>query len=260
MTLPETTAFTATAMAMKSPGIVISSTSWPSDCAQFRSFGDRGRHRLLQFAPGQRGRREADAEFARIASDLIGKWTCGRRRPVRIAELRLAGDVEQHGAVAHAARHGMLLAEAAPALARIRRQRDAAARRLHAEDAATRCGRADRAAAVACMRGGNDACGHRRSRAARRAAGRALEVPGIVRGAEQDRLGRAGQSEFRRVRFAEDDETGAAIGGDERAVAVRLDLGEDARARRLSARPSWARRCPSAGTERRRADHRRRPA
>ena len=206
-----------------------------------------------------RGRRTAKAAVVKAMRsrpgsrpDLLGERPRRRRQPVGIAGLRLAGDVEQHGAVAHRAGDGVHHRKPAPALV-LRRVGDAALGRLQAEQAAARGRGADRAAAVAGVGRRHDPGRHRRRRAAGGAAGRAAEVPGIAARAEQDRLGDRLQAEFRRVGLAEDHQAGAAVQAGQRAVGLG-----DVVLRRAARRWWWP--CPPASAQGPSADRARRPA
>ncbi len=86
--------------------------------------------------------------------------------------------------------------------------RDRAVRRLHADGAGDGRGLADRAAGVGADRQRRLEGGDGRGRAAARAAGDALEVPRVVRGAVGRVLGRGAHRELVHVGLAEDHDAG----------------------------------------------------
>ena len=146
--------------------------------------------------------------------------------PIRIADVRPRGRVEERGAVAHASRHRVADRGAAPAFARVRAHRVAGARRFEAEQPAGGGGNADGASAIGRVRHRQDPGGHRRRRAAARSAGAVVEIPRIAGGAEPARLGGRRQPHLGRVGLADDDEPGALEAEGELAVVVEHVVGE----------------------------------
>ena len=144
-------------------------------------------------------------------------------RQHRLFALHL-GEVHERRAVAHGTADAMLHADIARQIAPAKE--DAATARLQAENAAARCRNADRAAAIRRMSERD------RRRAARRAARRMLEIPGIVARAEQQRFRGGEQAELRRVALADHDEARLLIGCDERIGFLRDIFREEARAGR----------------------------
>ena len=193
---------------------------------------------------------EGDAQPAGIAADFLRERPLRRRRDVGARRLRAVNRVHHHGAVAHADAHDMAAGKSAPAFAAIGTERIARAARLQSEHAGSGGGNADRAAAVAGMRDGQDARGDRRCRAARRAAGGMGEIPGIAGRAEQPRLRRRHQPEFGTGALAEDRNAGIEKALGERAVMVGDEILQDASRPRSCACPPED-RGPSAGTARR---------
>jgi hypothetical protein len=98
---------------------------------------------------------------------------------VRRRRLRAGAEIENEGAVAHRAREDVLDREAEPVFARVWAAWVPTARRLEREEAAARCGNAERAATVTAVGDRNDSRRNGGGRAAARAAWRALEIPGV---------------------------------------------------------------------------------
>ncbi len=89
---------------------------------------------------------------------------------------------------------------------------------------------ADRPAAVAALREGHEAAGHRRRGTAAGPAGQPRRVPGGARRRPDVGLGVAGQPEFGRRRLAHADRAGAAQQRDHGVVVVGHEVGEGRRA------------------------------
>ena len=87
--------------------------------------------------------------------------------------------------------------------AALRRQRDPPALGLQAEQPAPGRRDADRAGAVGAQRGADEPRRHGRGAAAARAAGRALEIPGVARDAERGALGERPLRQLGHVRLAD---------------------------------------------------------
>ena len=111
---------------------------------------------------------------------------------------------------------------------------DAAVARLEADKAGMGRGDADRATAVIAVVERIDPGRRQRRGAARRTAGRMLQVPRIARGALQGRIGQGLPAELRRRRLANEDEPGSLEAVDDGCVldGCRLVRGVRAVARR----------------------------
>ncbi|MGY4418867.1 hypothetical protein ACVWY2_001292 [Bradyrhizobium sp. JR6.1] len=175
---------------------------------------------------------KADAQMAGIAADLLGKRPLRRRRDVEARRLRTMDRIHHDRAVADADAQHMADGEAAPALTAIGTARVAGARRLHAEYAGGGGGDPDRAAAVAGMRNGQDARGDSSPRAAGRATGGMIEIPGIAGRAEQARFRRRHQPEFRARALAEDRKTRIEETLGQRTVVIGDEVLQQTGARR----------------------------
>ena len=147
-----------------------------------------------------------------------------RRRTIRIASRRSVADVEQQCAVANRARHHVTDCHTAPAFARVGTERCSRTRRLESDEAAARSRNPDRSAAVGRMGDWNDAGSDRGRGTAARAARGARQIPWIATRTQQHGFGRRGQSDFRRVGFAEHHQTGFAIASHDLRVMVRDEL------------------------------------
>ena len=158
---------------------------------------------------GRGTRGEGHAQALGWPVDLLEKRASGRGRGVGVAQIGACGRVQQGGAVAHRACHGVLHHEAAEDVAVERTERVPAARGLEAEEPAARGGNADRPAAVVRVGHRDQTCCHGSGRPTARAARRAVEAPRIARGPEQPGLGDALVAELGRVRLAEHDEARA---------------------------------------------------
>ena len=110
--------------------------------------------------------------------------------------------------------------------------RDPPEPRLEADDAAPRRRDAHRAAHVAALGERHAARRDRGAAAARRAAGRAVEVVRVAGDAPQRAVGLQRVGELRRRRLADDDGAGPAQGGDDVGVAVGHPVLEGVRAER----------------------------
>ena len=117
--------------------------------------------------------------------------------------------------------------------------RDRAVGRLHADDAAEGRGLADRAAGVAAEGPGRLEGGHRRRRAAARAARHALGVPGVAGHLVGRVLGARPHGELVHVGLADHDRPGALEAVDAGGGVDRAEALEDLRARRSSAGRAW---------------------
>ena len=199
-----------------------SSTMWPRLAHSLAAPA----HGLLAFGVEFRAavvlQHHGDLELLRRTLQLLDEGPLGRRCGVGVAGLGAGSAIEHEGAVAHAAADDVADGEPAPALAGVGRHGDARPRRLEAEEAALGRGDADRAAAVGRMRHGEDAGDHGCRRAARGAARRVLEVPGVAGWPVEPRLGGGVEAELGRGGAAEDDEArlpaarqvGAVVVGD----------------------------------------------
>ena len=203
----------------------------------------------------RRGGRPADPQLAGRVLDRLDEGLGGRGG--RFGLGRAAGDdVEPERRVEHRAADAAFDHHPPPAF-ELRRQRDAAAGRLQAEEAAAGGGDADRAGAVAGRGDRHQAGGDRRGRAAARAARRALRVPRVAGDAVGGRLGEAADRQLRQQRQADDDRPrlaqpadhlGVGLGGHLEGVgAVQVDLAGDVdfvldRDRHAEQRPLVARR------------------
>ena len=176
--------------------------------------------------------READAQPARIASDLREERTLRGRRPIRIARDRPGGRVEQRGTIAHCERDGMLAYQPGDRLAEIGRKAVARAGRLQADEPAAGGGHPDRAEAVRGVRHRHHARRNRRGRAAARSTGSMLEMPRVARRPVVLRLAGDAQAELAGVGLAEDDQPGALVSPDQRAILRRHHIGEEVAAAR----------------------------
>ena len=185
-----------------------------------RRFGALRIHRLA--VPG--ASRDGDPQASGVAADLLDEGTHGWRRPVRIADVGAGRRVEQRGAVAHRPGHRVTHRGAAPSFAGIGPHGVARARRLEAKEPAGGRGNPNRPSAVGGMRHWRHARGHCRCRSAARSPGAMGEVPGILRRAEQARLGGAGQSHLGRIGLAEDDEPGALEPRGDLAVVIDHEI------------------------------------
>ncbi len=143
---------------MKSPnsssephGGVASSTEWPSSASSAAASSAAATHSGATGA--SIGGEVVSATRSRPGSraDLLGERPLGRRRPPRVAGLVAGHHVEQRGSVEH--RPGQRAARREALEPAVRRRRDAAARGLDPEQPAARRRNADRAAAVAPVRG-----------------------------------------------------------------------------------------------------------
>ena len=114
---------------------------------------------------------------------------------------------------------------------------DAAVGGLEADHAAVRAGNADRAAIVTADRAEAEPGGDRGGGAGRRSAGDAVEIPGIVGGAEAAGGAGAGECHLIQVQLAEEDDARGlqapgdlcVFGGDSILEDLRGRRGEDAR-------------------------------
>ena len=160
---------------------------------------------------------------ARRLGHRLRERPLGRRRPPRISRLVAGENVEDVGGVLDGMRER---ARGGEALERTeRRARDAPARGLEPEQAATGCGDPDGAAAVGRVSRRHESRCKGCRRATARAARRQLEVPGVPGRAIQLRLGERDSPELRRVRLADDDEPGLADPPHDGAVEVRDVIG-----------------------------------
>src|SRR6185437_15689736 len=132
---------------------------------------------------------ERDAQAAGRGLDLVEIRPRLWRGRIRRVVFRIAGPVEQGGAVAHRARHDVIDDEAMGAAAIVWPAGISGLRRLHAEQAALRGWNADGTEAVRGMRHRHDAAGDRRRGAARRSAGAVVRLPRVVAIAEEAALG-----------------------------------------------------------------------
>src|SRR5262249_14358059 len=114
---------------------------------------------------------EADAEPARIATDLSEERTCRRRCMIWTRQLRTLDRIQHSRAVANRDADDVTNREAAPTLAAIGTGRRAGPRRLQPEHATCGGRNADRTATIGRMCERQDARCNRSSCATRRAAG-----------------------------------------------------------------------------------------
>ena len=105
----------------------------------------------------------------------------------------------------------------------------AAVGRLQPDDAAERCGLANRPAGVGAERQRHHACRHGGRRSAARPARRAILRPGIARRAECRVLRRGAHRELVAVGLADDDRAGGVEPGDDGGVVRRDEVLEHAR-------------------------------
>ncbi len=175
-----------------------------------------------------------DSETAGRSAGLVRERSLGGRRPPGIARLVAGQDVEQRGGVCDGPGDRPGGREALER--RERRCGDSSSRRLEAEDAAAGGGNPDRSASVGavCERhepgrqgGGSSSTGP---------TGRALRIPRIPGHAVELGLRECHGSELRRVRLAEEHESGVAQPSNDRGVEVGHVVGERAaRVRRTNA-------------------------
>src|SRR5262245_65243254 len=105
---------------------------------------------------------EGHAQKSGRPAHLFQEWARGRRRDVGIAEVRARGSVEQGGAVADRAGHGVLDDEPAEEIAVVRAEGVAATCRLETEETAARSWNTDRASAVISVCHGDETRRNRR--------------------------------------------------------------------------------------------------
>ena len=175
---------------------------------------------------------EGDAKAAGILADLREEGTRRGRSGVRSASFDAVRGVEQRGAVTDAARERVIEGVPEPALGVIGADGGAAARGLHAEDAAARGGDADGAAAVSAVSHGRDARRDDRTGAAARATGVVRQRPGVLRRLEGLGLGVRREAELGRVGLAGKDEPSLPVAAYELAVVVGDVVHPEARAAR----------------------------
>src|SRR5882724_4288398 len=108
-----------------------------------------------------------------------------------------------------------------PAFELSRTQRHSPARGLEAKQPATRRRNPDRATAVASMRHRHYATGNQGARTTRRSTAGAFKVPGIVRLAEQHRLGCGREPKLGRGCLCEYHEAALFVASDQCAVEIR---------------------------------------
>ena len=174
----------------------------------------------------RRGRREADAQAARIALHGLRVGFGRSCDHEGIAGFGATEHIERDGRVAHAARDHAFARRPVPVLAIARPRGYQPARRLQAEKPAA-CGRnADRAAAVIARRHRHDAGCDGGGGAAARTAGRALDIPGIRGAAEQPRVRDALERQFGQVGLAENHQSRFEVTPHDMGMFGRGDLGE----------------------------------
>ncbi len=213
------------------------STWWPSDSRS------RAACATAATQSGCDSAMEPSGMSRRVAKPILSERAAARRSRRRSARAAAARRTDRRAArpradrarrrVAARSREDVLVDEAAVDVAVIGRERDPAARWLHAEQAAAARRDADRAAAVVAVRDRHHAARDGGRGAAARAAGGAPQIVGVAARRPRGRLRRREDAELRRVGLADDDEAGAAERGDEVAVvrhAVPVALeGQEAR-------------------------------
>ena len=156
-----------------------------------------------------------------------------------VTRIRAGGDIERQRGVEHRTRQHALADHVSER--RIGRVLgDAAVARLQPDEAGMGCGDADRAASVIAVVERIDPGGCERRGAARRTAGRVLQVPRVAGGALQRRIGQGLPTELGGRRLAEEDESGSLEAVDDGGILGGGSLVGGVRA--VAGRPSFYRR------------------
>ena len=208
-------------------GGVSSRTSWPRSAS---SVGGRTRApRSTRGRPGRRRRRRRhrDPETRRAARRGLRRTGARAAAPTRDRRARSPARTSSKCAASSTDR-AIGPAVERPSSEGNGARRDAAARRLQAEEAAARSGDPDRAAAVGAVRERDEAGREGGRRTSARPAGREVRVPRVAGRAVELGLRERDGPELRRVRLAEDHEARVAEPSHDGRVEVRDVVGERA--------------------------------
>ena len=174
--------------------------------------------------PGHLGK--GDAEPARRPTHSLTPGSFHRRSEIRRPRVGARARIEDARAVAHRAGDHMIHHRAAPGFPDIGTDRRPSPGRFQAEEATAGGGNPDRSPTVTAG-GDRDHAGRDRGRrASARSARGSAGIPGVPGRTEGGGLGERSQTELRGVGFAEEEEAGAAVSGDQLAVGGRTKVPE----------------------------------
>ena len=181
----------------------------PERAQQLGGVAHRPRAHRIHLCLGNRGhRRGGDPQPGGALFGGLRERPRWRRRPGGVSGLIAREHIEDGRSVGEGAREHPV--DSKRGVAQLGGGRDAPARRLEADQAAAGGGDPDRATAVVAVRHREHPGRHRRGGPARGAAGRALQVPGVVRRAEEACLAGGQDAVLGQRRRADDHEAGIA--------------------------------------------------